>query len=202
MTDFSLTLNDTLYVSPLDFNFNSQYFYVTTYTSNSLIIDTTDPITITASKAVFYRTCGGFCGTCPSSNLTFCSTCYNASYTGVLSSTYGGYSIKTSDNQCVDVCGTGFYIINGTCTKCLSPCNACLNETTCTSCLNGTYYYYNSTLNSTTRCWSLCPEGFYGDSISNQCISCAFNCKTCANISTLCTSCTGLYYLSGSTCVT
>lgn len=81
--DFSVTLNDALYVSPKDFNFNTQYFYVTTYTNDTLKIDETDPITITASRATFYRTCGGFCATCPSSSLSFCTTCYNSSFPGI-----------------------------------------------------------------------------------------------------------------------
>lgn len=35
----------------------------------------------------------------------------------------------TSDNQCVDICGDGYYNSSGTCIVCISPCKNCISNT-------------------------------------------------------------------------
>jgi hypothetical protein len=75
--DFTVTLNDLLYISPTTFDFTNDYFLVTTYTSDGVVIDDTDVVAVPASKAIFTRTCAGKCSTC-TSNTSFCSTCYVA----------------------------------------------------------------------------------------------------------------------------
>lgn len=165
--DFSVTLSDQIYVSPTTFSFDNDYFLVTTYTSNGLIIDDTDVIAVPASKATFTRTCAGKCATCSGSNTSFCLTCYSSGSGYLPNITYGGYVMMTSDNQCVDVCGSGYYSGTGTCIRCSVPCLNCLSLTECTSCAP-TYYYVSSNL-ANNRCVATCPIGTYASSATTTC---------------------------------
>jgi hypothetical protein len=64
--------------------------------------------------------------------------------------------------------------ITKTCNQCNSPCNACIDATSCTSCLTGFYLVENLTSNN---CVQACPSGYYFvDSI----------CKRCNSLCTLC----------------
>ena len=197
--DFIVTLTDSIYVSPTVFEFSTDYFYVTSYTNNSLIIDTTDPINVAASKTTFFRTCGGKCATCSASNTTICNTCY-AINNGVISGiTYGGYNTMTSDFQCVDVCGDGYYNSSATCIACVSPCKNCISASQCTSCIAGFYFVSTNPINN--RCPNSCTIGFFANTITNTCDSCSSSCVTCSGTPNTCTSCNGTYYLSAGQCI-
>lgn len=186
VNDFTITLNQLMYVSPTFFQFNTDYFYVTSYTNNNRMIDTTDPISVAASKATFYLSCNGRCATCPDSNTSYCNTCYTSTYVGVLSNvTYGGFNTMTSDRLCVDVCGDGYFNNSGICQLCISPCLKCNSSTVCTSCVLNYFY-----VDSTSTCVSVCPTTpnfTYADSTTRICANCSSNCKRCANISVNCT---------------
>lgn len=57
---------------------------------------------------------------------------------------FGNYNILNPNNQCVDVCGDGFYVDAGSnCVACVSPCQICTGVDRCTTCVGG--YYYLST---------------------------------------------------------
>ena len=177
----------------------NDYFYVTTYTNNNLIIDTTDPINVVASRATFFLTCSGRCRTCLSSNSSICSSCY-IDNTGVLPNiTYGGFSIMTSDFQCVDVCGIGFFLASGNCTQCASPCQTCSALNQCNSCVSG--FFYISTNIITDRCKSICPDGYFANTVSRTCDLCSSSCFKCNVSSNLCIACNGTSYLSGTQCI-
>lgn len=142
-------------------------FLVTTYTNDGLVIDDTDPVAVPASKAVFYRTCGGKCETCSSTNTSFCLTCYQPGTGQLPGITYGGFSMLSSDNQCLDRCGTGYYSGTGTCIRCTSPCSSCTSSTDCTSCLPTFFYIPSNSPNN--RCISTCPTGTYPNNSTSTC---------------------------------
>lgn len=166
--DYVITLDSQMYVSPLNFSlFESDYFLVRTYTSNNLIIDDTDT-TKSTTKAAFYTTCGNKCKTCSSANTTYCLSCY-LNNTGVIANTnFGGFNTMTSDGNCVDFCGAGYYNSSSTCFPCQVPCSACTSATACTSCSSG---YFFTTVNTTvdTRCRSICPTGTYASTSTRTC---------------------------------
>lgn len=195
---FTITLNN-LYVSPVNYNFGADYFYVTSYTSNGLQIDVTDPINVVASKAVFFLSCSAasHCKTCLDSNTSYCLACYKLGdgyYTNI---TYGGYNTMNSNNICVDICGDGYYNNSGLCQACISPCKFCTSSTICTSCT--TNYYYLSTNPVTNRCLSTCPTSTYPDTSTSTCLSCSTSCLSCITTSTTCTSCNNNTYLLATT---
>jgi proprotein convertase subtilisin/kexin type 5 len=188
-----------LWVSPVSFSFSTDYFYVTTYTNNSLMIDMTDPINVVASKATFYLSCAGHCSTCLSSNTSICQTCYTANTGVITNQTYGGFNIMTSDFQCVDVCGTGYYLQSGNCNACVSPCASCTTVDQCITCATG--FYLISTNPPNQRCQNSCPNGYFANSITRTCDQCIGSCYSCSSAANLCTACNGTNYLSGSSCV-
>lgn len=69
LTSFAFTVHQDMYVSPQGYNYDTAYFYIDTFTATGLKIDTTDPIGVTASAAVFSRSCGGKCFQCLSSSI-------------------------------------------------------------------------------------------------------------------------------------
>jgi hypothetical protein len=97
-TSFSFTIVRDVFVSPTDFNYGNDYFYVQTFTSGGEMIDKTDPTAVPASMAIFARSCGGKCSTCPSSSPNHCLTCYSPG-SGVLPDIdYGNFNILNSNN--------------------------------------------------------------------------------------------------------
>ena len=172
---------------------------MTTYTNLNQVIDITSPTTVPASKAIFYRTCAGKCATCSGSNTSYCLSCYTTSYGVITGATYGGYNTMTSDNQCVDVCGDGYYNTSGTCFTCVSPCKNCVSSTQCTSCLTGFYFVATNAANS--RCPTTCAPGAFSNSVTNTCDSCSTTCATCSSTPNTCTTCSGSLYLSGTQCI-
>lgn len=197
--DFSVTLGSSIYASPTTFSFSTDYFYLSSYTSTNQLIDITDPINIVASRATFYRTCAGKCATCLTTNTSFCTSCYMVDTGVVANVTYGGFNTMTADNQCVDVCGPGYYNASNTCFVCTSPCQNCLGSLQCTSCLTG--FYFIASNPATDRCKNVCPTGTFANSGTNTCDTCSPTCATCSGTPNTCTGCTGTLYLSGSQCI-
>lgn len=76
-------------------------------------------------------------------------------------------------------CNNGFYLDNGICKKCESPCATCTNKNTCLSCANG--FLFDGTSSCSNKC-------------SDECLTCESNPNKC-------TSCKAGYILSGTKCV-
>ncbi|KAL4464370.1 hypothetical protein ABPG73_017849 [Tetrahymena malaccensis] len=68
-------------------------------------------------------------------------------------------------------------------------CLSCTSLTDCTSCGNNTFLYLG-------KCVTQCDDSFYGDTITNQCVPCNKNCKTCyGGTDSNCLSCDdGLFF--------
>lgn len=198
--NFTITLAN-LYVSPLTYNYTSDYFQVSTYTNTNLQIDVTDPIAVPASRTAFVLTCSlvTHCKTCLDSNTSYCLSCYKLGDGYYPTVTYGGYSMMNSNNVCVDICGDGYYNASGACQACTTPCMYCTSSTACTSCVAG--YYYIASNPSSNRCVNSCPNGSYADGSSNLCVGCSSSCNSCNGSATTCTSCVSPLYLSGSQCI-
>lgn len=105
----------------------------------------------------------------------------------------------TSDFQCVDVCGSGFFLASGNCTQCASPCQTCSALNQCNSCVSG--FFYISTNIITDRCKSICPDGYFANTVSRTCDLCSSSCFKCNVSSNLCIACNGTSYLSGTQCI-
>jgi len=76
--------------------------------------------------------------------------------------------------------------------QCTLPCKTC-SDTVLTECLScyhdlgiSTETYY---LTTNKFCYSVCPDGYYEDTITLECELCNSLCKTCEISSTNCTSC-------------
>ncbi len=53
-----------------------------------------------------------------------------------------------------------------TCDACISPCNDCIDGTTCIDCISS-YYYHN------TSCVPDCPDYYYNNDVGMNCTICA-----------------------------
>lgn len=80
--------------------------------------------------------------------------------------------------QCTE-CSDEYFLQNGRCTQCSTPCATCSNENTCITCI----------------------EGFLFDGVSSCNKKCSPDCLTCESASNKCTSCHNEYVLAGSRCI-
>lgn len=135
--------------------------------------------------------CSTTCSTC--SNSTSCLSCNTSSYLNVY---------FPSEYTCISAssCSVGYYIDSSfgplLCSKCLSPCSSCLNNSYCLSCLLG--------INYKGSCKSNCPTGFFTDSSNSsdiKCSSCSGICFSCIGAATNCSSCYSSMYLKNGSCV-
>ncbi len=132
--------------------------------------------------------CDPVCATCMT-NSTYCLSCItNYAYL---------------DHYCYQPCPDGYYYTNNNtnCTRCNLTCIICTDQLTCSSCtLNGTYKAYLLG----TLCYSICPDGYYGDTNygmgPNLCLACDSTCATCTGNPSPCQSCTTGNYLYNFTC--
>eukprot|EP00347_Sterkiella_histriomuscorum_P002038 403369714 len=133
------------------------------------------------SGLVVCKSCPAGCDTCSSS--TQCTKCQNnyLLYGGqcLLEQCPSGTYIETDDKSCVD-CDD-------------SNCIAC-TYFECLLCKSGTYL-------DNQKCVTKCPDGFYGDSVSNSCMKCQSDCLKCQNNNYTCTACNSNTYLYGTSCV-
>ncbi|KAL4489343.1 hypothetical protein ABPG72_018998 [Tetrahymena utriculariae] len=106
-------------------------------------------------------------------------------------------------SSCIS-CIDGYYLMNGQCLLCQSPCTTCQNDAkNCLSCIK---YYKLITDTQTSYCSPVCDiscqtctapnnfrqctsciEGYY--LFQNSCLSCNFPCQSCQGTSTNCLSC-------------
>lgn len=77
----------------------------------------------------------------------------------------------------------GFRDLYVTLDQCPLLCTDC-DCTDCITCQPFTYLY-----GSPKRCYTTCPDGFYGDNGTQTCLPCKYNCATCVTSSANCITC-------------
>lgn len=139
----------------------------------------------------------GVCQSCKTSNCASCDPTSNVCLTCMspfflLSLTNPDGSLNTS---CVTNCGVGRFTSNRICTRCMSNCDVCVTNTSCTTC--ATSYVLQG-----LGCQTACDLGFAN--INGKCTRCTnVNCLTCSSSNlALCSKCTTGYSLLGTDCVT
>lgn len=87
---------------------------------------------------------------------------------------------------CVDKCNQDQVEINNICYPCHSSCGSCkvTNRNDCLSCGKPGFEFL-----SNGQCIPTCPDGTYGDTTLNRCMSCNSPCSKCSKSSTNCTGC-------------
>ncbi len=114
--------------------------------------------------------CASPCYTC-SSITTNCTSCVAQSP-----------ALYLSNNLCISSCPNYTYPNTSTlsCLPCVDPCLTCTTKSTCSSCVNGYFYYQQA-------CLTTCPDGYVG--IALVCQPCTSPCRTCTNSTSTCLSC-------------
>ena len=120
--------------------------------------------------------CDDTCLTCKNT-ATYCLSCKNSN------------KLHYDTNSCDSNCPSGEYDAgNGLCALCDANCKTCSTAAThCDSCgiIDGIQYYkYSDNL-----CYSVCPNGYYGESDSLNCKICDSSCDGCSIIATNCIKC-------------
>ena len=146
--------------------------------------------------------CDVSCLTCNGATMSQCLTCPNGRY-------LSGSQCLFCDSNCVNCsgsatqctsCETNEFLSNAlTCDLCNSTCKTCdLNANKCTGCYSGTFLIiWSQTI------WiyeAPCPSGYYGDTLLNICLKCAFPCESCNVTSDHCITCKPGYYFSSGIC--
>ncbi|KAL4512432.1 hypothetical protein ABPG72_005434 [Tetrahymena utriculariae] len=122
-------------------------------------------------------------------NLGFNYTPTGQSDSLIVSTSYNGSPIDQSNNGIT---------LNHNCDPNCFQCNP-LGSNTCTSCFDSSYT--SNFLLQNTQCTNACSPGYIQLPGNNICQSCQNNCATCVTNLTTCSSCSGIYYLSGTNCV-
>ena len=105
-------------------------------------------------------------------------------------------------------CNEKYYLSsNNLCSECQAPCNTCIDEKICTSCVDNYFFFsgncYPCNINCKTsfdgcRC-ATCKEGYYFNQY--QCLKCDQNCKTCSGSNSKCLSCYSNKFLFNNSCI-
>jgi hypothetical protein len=182
---------------------------------------------VTVCPYGYYQNTSNYqCSSCPSN----CLSCSNQSTCIVCSSYYYQYissGAVSCVSNCPDMYYTPT-VVDGTgqCGACGTNCYACVDGQTCTQCIlssyvivSGTCTPYNCvhclTCNNNNNtcgqclpsyylfnngCLASCPDSYYADNSTGQCLSCVTNCLLCeeANSCMLCIS--GYIFVNGSSC--
>lgn len=77
------------------------------------------------------------------------------------------------------------------CIKCAPPCQTCISQSSCTSCLPSSGFLYNS------KCHHSCPVGYLPDPITSTCNPCSPLCYSCWNTTDYCLKCNTGFLLDG-----
>lgn len=162
--------------------------------------------------------CGSNCNYCL--NATSCQACVSNYYLLPTSGNTCVSNCPTMYYTPTTIDGTGI------CGQCGSYCYACVDALTCTQCISSTYVVLNGqctpyncvrclTCNTTINicincspgyylynsgCLATCPDTYYPDNSTGQCLSCVSNCIICkaANSCLLCIS--GYVFVNGTGC--
>jgi hypothetical protein len=106
------------------------------------------------------------------------------------------YYHYTPNRTCLLSCPNGYFynnsgVNNKFCEPCASPCQNCINSTTCLTC-SSLYFFFNYT------CSLTCPLAFYKGA-DNTCEVCISPCKLCTSKSN-CLSCSQGFW-NGTNCI-
>lgn len=150
-------------------------------------LESFDPADNYAPKCL---SCAGNCLTCQGSP-SFCLSCTPSNV------------LIFGLNTCSSACLQGQYqSSSGFCSLCNDNCQNCsASSTTCTSC--GTLNGQQSYLHSDAKCYSVCPNGYYGAIATNSdyvCTLCDSTCDGCNLGPTNCLACknSSLFFKIGS----
>jgi len=119
-----------------------------------------------------YMKCGENCNKCTSKEV--CLKCNNNFFLHI-------------DHTCYSKCPKKYYnnSLTGTCSECLKNCEDCINNNECLLCLENFYLYSQKDL---YQCLDTCPDGYYKNESTRNCIICNYKCKLCRS-ETDCSSC-------------
>ena len=169
--------------------------------------------------------CPDLCTSCKLDNGSIvCLTCinkYGIDNGNCVSCTDPNCAKCSPGNTCV-TCGGGWFLTaQFTCIKCVSPCNACTDPTTCLNCITG-FYLPNPKVpgpcsqcipncnrcSDSTTC-DVCRTAYYYDKNKKSCEVCPGLCTACSqvpdsdgNLVVKCSSCVTKATIEGLTCVT
>ena len=119
-----------------------------------------------------------------------CATCKFTADT-CLSCSGGTFLFK---NKCIGTCDFNYYTVNQSCLSCKQGCKSCTNSLDCSECqdkfelINTNCFCKDNKFFFNSECVSLCPTGFYADTLSRECKVCQGLCQTCIT-ATFCTTC-------------
>lgn len=114
------------------------------------------------------------CSTC--TNSTWCTFCQTNFYL------YQGRCITAA--ICLNISGYYLNTQQSACVQCISPCQTCTSQISCTSCLTGFLIPSNNT------CSNSCPFSSYADSHTKSCQPCNSSvCRTCTSTPNTCLDC-------------
>jgi proprotein convertase subtilisin/kexin type 5 len=128
--------------------------------------------------------CDTACRTCLDGTKNYCYSCGNVSTTQ--------YYLIIGTTVCSQTCPVGQYIDAAhpnNCQPCSSNCVGCQGSASnCSAdvgCLTNSFFN-----NATNSCLLVCPDAFYGDTITGFCESCAAGCALCyGSVVSKCTKC-------------
>ena len=146
-----------------------------------------------------------------------CATCSGGLETDCNSCNSGYFLYPNTGGHCLKSCPSGFWSDSLTrkCMPCYSSlagpyysCTTCWEgaNDNCNSCNSGTFLHPNTG----GQCLELCPDGFWGDSATNKCMSCYsstigpyYSCATCpaGGDYNNCGSCSSGLFLYSSQCL-
>ena len=166
---------------------NSRHFHST---NNSCLLCNVDGYYIDAASNC--KQCNSNCRRCTGDQPTHCTACYADFY------------LYSGNNTCLTCNVEGYFVdtISNECRHCDSTCRLCTGDqpTHCTACYADFYLYSGN-----NTCLTCNVEGYFVDTISNECRHCDSTCRLCTGDQpTECTACyTGYLMESGSnSCLT
>ncbi|KAL4468978.1 hypothetical protein ABPG73_019746 [Tetrahymena malaccensis] len=121
-------------------------------------------------------------------------------------------SEPNNPNKCLS-CPDGYFLFQNSCKMCQQPCQNCLGEKQCLSCISSDYYYDENNHNCKIKCHPDCKscsgptqynctdcfDSYYLD--NNSCKKCLSPCNNCNTSKETCTSCVNGYNLEGNKCI-
>lgn len=125
-----------------------------------------------------------------------CNSCKIVGNEIICESCESGNWIQTDSMSCGQTCPDYFYgdIQQQKCVECMENCKTCSKngeEVRCVQCGDGFFIQPNSDVG---LCETACPEGFYADLITTECLNCQPNCSICSEY-LRCTACNQGYFI-------
>ena len=123
---------------------------------------------------------------CPADMTASATDRYNPCYCTDSTKTfdYSSGQCVNNDTGCVD----GYYMANGTCTRCEWPCTSCTTADECQQCDGLFVPTTNSAAIEPNLKNCACPDGQYFEHATLECLACTSPCTTCTGPNT-CASC-------------